>query len=267
MGASCVYLTIKNDLSQGNSKHHINENWCMLVGHMAQKTLTLKIKNGRSIKLSISNHEKKYIVSEVIEEDCYFPKIGRHDFNLRPNDTVIDVGANVGIFTVYAATLASKGKIYAFEPVKSNFNHLTKNIALNKLKNVIIERVGISDSKRETTIFLERSNTGGHSLYKEKYENIETIRGTETINLITLQEVFDRYKIKNCNFLKIDCEGSEFDVIKGLPDSYFGKIDKIVLEFHPNVDEIELARYLIGKGYKVTIHHLDRILGMIFAHK
>lgn len=234
---------------------------------MANKIIKIKIKNGKSIKLLVSSHEIKWIVSEVIDDDCYFPKIGKYNFSLKEDDVVIDVGANVGVFSVYAATLAPKGKIYAFEPVAVNFNRLKKNIELNALTNVTLEMIGISDSKKQATIYLERNNTGGHSLYKEKYENIKTIRGTDLIDLISLRDVFDKYKIERCDFLKIDCEGSEFDVLKGLPDQYFERIERIALEFHPNVNEVELARYLISKGYKVTIHNLDCVLGMIFASR
>ena len=229
---------------------------------------TIPIEGGKSIKLKLTKHQIKYIVSEVIEDRCYFPKIKNKDFEIKDGDTVIDIGGNVGVFAVYASKLTPKGKVYSFEPVKNNFHWLEENKKLNNANNLILENKAISDSTKKVKIHLEKLNSGGHSFYKEKYEKLgEAVRSTEIIEAISLKEVFDKYDIKKCDFLKIDCEGEEYNLLKALPSKYFEKINKIAIEFHPNVDEIALARHLRKMGFKVTIYNLDEILGMIFARK
>jgi len=233
------------------------------------KTMTVKTNSGGSLRFNLTSAEKKWILPDVITLETYFPKIsGKEDYKLNERDIIIDVGANVGLFCVYAARIAKKGKVFAFEPVKENFDRLINNININKIKNIVVENKGLSNKKKKAKIYLCEKNTGGHSTNKNKFAYLnEKIRSTEMIELITLQDVFDTYKIKKCNFLKIDCEGEEFKILKNLPTSYFKRIDKIVLEYHPGVNSIALGEFLYNKGFRVTINNIGRRIGMIYAIK
>ena len=118
-------------------------------------------------------------------------------------------------------------------------------------------------------IYLCEKNSGGHSLNKKKFRDLhEVIRGSEIVECITLKNIFDSYKIRRCDFLKLDCEGEEARILHALPSVYFKRIDKIALEFHrPVVDEIKLARFLSKQGFRVTVSNFGRTLGMIFASR
>ena len=85
--------------------------------------------------------------------------------SFEPNTVFFDVGANIGIYSLYAASLYSESLIYAFEPVKQNFVRLMQNIELNKFNNIIALPVGISDVDR-IDILLIKENIIGHSGYE-----------------------------------------------------------------------------------------------------
>jgi FkbM family methyltransferase len=232
------------------------------------KLVKVRLKDGKTIKFETTHNERKYIITEIYDNDCYFPRINGDIYGINQRDVVIDIGANVGMFSVYAAKLASRGVVYGFEPEIKNFSRLKKHKALNKVNNLNIENVGISNKRKRIKLYLEKINDGGHSAFKSKYENLkETVYSSEMVSVIPLKEVFDKHKIKRCHFLKIDCEGEESRLLRALPKSYFKRIDKIALEFHPNIDEVRLARFLREQGFRVTIHHLGDVLGMIFARR
>ena len=134
--------------------------------------------------------------------------------------------------------------------------------------NLTLVNKGVSDKDKRVKIFRCRNNSGGSSINKNKFKVLnEKYDSVDYIDCISLKHIFDKFNIKRCDFLKIDCEGEESKILTGLPDKYFMKIEKIVLEYHPTVDEIKLARFLVKKGYKVTITNFGSKLGMIFAKR
>lgn len=225
---------------------------------------------GKNLKFKLDKFERNIILDEVCHSQNYFPRINCYlDYKIEDKDTVIDIGANVGIFSVFAANLANHGRVYSFEPVKENFERLQYHKKLNRLNNIILEKKAISDRKRKVKIYLIEKNSGGHSFHKGKFKKLhEKIQSTEMVDCLPLKEVFDKYKIKKCNFLKLDCEGEEYKILTKLPAGYFTRIDKIVLEYHkPIVNEIALAKFLFKRGYIITISNYGNVLGMIFAKR
>lgn len=235
---------------------------------MKRKLITLNNEKVGEVKFVLDNFESGLILKEVYGTENYFPKINNNqNYSLKPDDIVIDIGANVGLFTVYAAKLAPKGKVYSFEPVKGNFERLQSHVELNGIKNVVTVNKAVSDKNKKTKIYLIEKNSGGHSINKNKFKiHNEKVFSTEQIECISLKEVFDKYKIRHCSFLKLDCEGEEYKILTKLPESYLNKIDKISLEYHPSVvDVIKLARHLAKNNFRVAISNFGRNLGMMFA--
>src|SRR3989338_2423662 len=184
-----------------------------------------------------------FVVYEVWKRKLY-------DIDIKENDMVIDVGANIGAFTILAAKNAINGNVFSFEPEKSNFKQLQKNVRLNKLKNVVVHNLGVNKSKGTAQLFVSNNNEAGHSLC-----NSET-NETQTIHCMTLVDIFDKYNINNIDVLKLDIDGAEYDVLFSTPVKTLRKIDKIILEFHDNIDlkynYKELISFLENAGFKVT---------------
>ena len=81
--------------------------------------------------------------------------------------------------------------------------------------------------------------------YDHKMKNSNSIQ----VDSITLQKIFDLNNIKKCNLLKLDCEGSEYEIIDSLPNSYFSMIDKMIIEYHFAEKYPKLLTNLINEYY------------------
>jgi FkbM family methyltransferase len=185
----------------------------------------------------------------------------RKNFEINNDDVIIDVGGHIGLFTLYASQFCKKGIIYSFEPVKANFEMLSENIKSNNLNNVKYFNTAVSNSNSTTKLYIN-DDAAGHSMFSKSSQSI-------TVNSISLQQIFDDNKIKNCNFLKLDCEGSEYEIIKNLPSNYFKKIDKLIVEYHMADTHPELLDELIStlkkQNYKLESKKLFSDIGFIYA--
>lgn len=129
---------------------------------------------------------------------------------VRPGDTVVDVGANVGYYTILAAKLAGPtGKVYAFEPDPTCVALLRKNVALNGLTNVIIEQKAVSNRPGKLKLFLSTENMGDHRTIDEGNRNFVEV------DAVTLDGYFAG---KVVNVVKIDVQGFEAIVFDGMAD-------------------------------------------------
>jgi len=138
---------------------------------------------------------------------------------------VIDAGANIGVFSVLMSKLVGgRGKVYAFEPDKINFEILLKNLKINKCDNVIPINKALSDKNGRIKLYLSEWNKGDHRIYPsdEKRKSIEI----ETVTL-------DSFLKEKIDFLKIDIQGAEALMFKGAKKSIFKNKPKFILEFWP----------------------------------
>lgn len=160
-------------------------------------------------------------------------------FELHESDTVMDIGAHIGLFTLFASQFCKNGKIYCFEPVKENYEMLSSNIALNGLSNVSAFNMAVTDKTSPVRIFLNRDESG-HSVFEQ---NSTPIVAQST----TFKNIFDENNILSCDFIKMDCEGAEYDIVRTLPPEYFGRIKKMIIEYHMADDRPELLQELVSK--------------------
>lgn len=179
------------------------------------------------------------------------------------NSTIIDIGANIGVYSIFAAS-TNNTVVYAFEPMIKNFRLLDKNIKLNKLETKILPfNLAVGAKREKRTLYLGESPfhsflPAEESPFNVLYGNSKEERKQESmeINCISLKDIFDDNKIERCDMLKIDCEGAEYEILYNLPAEYFNKIKKIRLEYHKHkVGERNngesLADFLIKKGFKI----------------
>ena len=187
----------------------------------------------------------------------------KENFEIKPNDVVIDVGAHIGLFTIYASQFCTNGKIYSFEPVTENYQLLLDNIKLNNLNYVTSFNQAISNSNDSIELFLNNDESG-HSMFSKSSKSVK-------IDSISLQTFFDDNKIEHCNFLKLDCEGAEYEIIKNLPLEYFQKIDKLVIEYHMADSHpeflIELKEILLKQNFEIETKKLFSDIGFLYAKK
>jgi FkbM family methyltransferase len=147
---------------------------------------------------------------------------------LEAGETVVDVGANVGYYTiVLSRKVGPGGKVYAFEPEPTNFDLLMKGVSANGLTNVTAEQLALSDSRGSLTLYLASENKGDHRIAPaaESRESIE-------IEAIPLDEYLPPGT--PVNFVKVDTQGAEGVILAGMERVLGDNTDIVlVIEFWP----------------------------------
>lgn len=137
---------------------------------------------------------------------------------LSESDYFIDVGANTGIFSIYVANLDSRIQVISFEPHLGNFTRLSKNIHINKLKNITAFSYALGDQAETIsfTVPADMSISTTASANDEFTRNFHSIKfATVSVEQITLDEALSRFSISSRDVLKIDVEYYEMNVLRG----------------------------------------------------
>jgi FkbM family methyltransferase len=151
---------------------------------------------------------------------------------IKKGDIVLDVGANIGYYTlIFAKLVGDKGRVYAFEPEPKNFVLLTKNIELNQYQNVMLVQKALSDKEGIIKLNLLEDNTAGHFIGSVTKNNENSI----DVSVTRLDEYFNDYD-GTINFIKMDVEGAESGVIQGMI-KLLQKINHLTMmvEFNPRI--------------------------------
>ena len=160
------------------------------------------------------------IISERIFRDGYWEPFETSLLlaSLREGHSFLDVGANIGYFTILAASIVGEGGgVYSFEPEPVNFRLMLKSLSHNKLSNrVKAMRVALSNRDSDEKLFLSIDNLGDHQLYPDE-KNRNSISVTLRHGSRLLSNDF-RY----LDFVKIDVQGSEYEVLDGLMPMFLG---------------------------------------------
>jgi FkbM family methyltransferase len=139
----------------------------------------------------------------------YEPELSCLSEYLSEGSIFVDVGANLGIYTVAAARrVGESGRVISFEPASNTFSILQRNITLNHLNNVIATQLALADKEGTRSLFYH-VDASRHSLAEN-----ESI-GFETITTIGLDTFLSRNQIVRVNLMKIDVEGAEELVLRG----------------------------------------------------
>jgi FkbM family methyltransferase len=178
---------------------------------------------------------------------------------VKPGQTVYDVGANIGFFTMLCSRLVGpQGKVYAFEPIPQNLVTLRHNIALNGLTNVVVVDKALSASTGTAEMFVSPWSAF-HSLNVEgasKQENHGAEAGEIVVETVTLDEFVEREGAPPPDLIKIDVEGAELIVVQGMRETLRSKQPLLLCELHDTklaysdfVDSIDYrARVIDGES-------------------
>lgn len=215
------------------------------VGRSLFPIYTVQIDEKTKIALRSKGYDEG-IVKEIFEKRPY-----EKYFAPQSGDTVIDVGAHVGCFTVRSSRLVGKeGKVIAIEPSASNFSLLLRNIEINQLINAQALNCGLGEVSGRNELLLTRH---GHSnTIFSSSSRWETIVGKETIEVKTLDQIVEELELKSVEFLKIDTEGVELGVLNGAKQTLRRFSPVIVGEAHPRISDSGQAilGYLEQAGYE-----------------
>lgn len=186
----------------------------------------------------------------------------KSDFEINDKDLIIDVGSHIGLFALLVSQKCKNGKVFCYEPTQENYDFLLKNIKNNQLTNIHPFNCAVSDTNEMVKVYLNRDQAG-HSMYMQSNEFLE-------VQSITLQKIIDDNNIDKCALLKLDCEGAEYGIIDSLPDHYFEKIEKMIIEYHLADSRPELLANLkkrLESNYKIYTRKLFDDIGFLYAKK
>ncbi len=202
------------------------------------------------IPVAYNNIEFKFIntptAPQLIQEifsDNY--KIFERGLSFQPNDVILDIGANEGIFSILMAKLFPSTRIISLEPVQKTFLTMIRNIGINSVTNVFPYNIGVGGkSNKSEIIYCDKIYSGGSSMVVTPNFQSQDIAHVE---VMTLDDIFNPSKfpfIDRVKLLKIDIEGAEYETLYN--STVLPRIDNVVAEFHINA-RLEAMGYDINE--------------------
>lgn len=206
-----------------------------------------------------------FIYKEIFLDEIY------KEYTLQLSDTsvVIDVGAHIGLFSLYCSTQCFK--VYAYEATLGNYELAQKNIERTNSDNVKIEYLALwsksgeklhmkADISQQTGEF--QVDVGEVQLGSESSDEVQSI---------SIEDVFSANKIMHCDLLKMDIEGAEYAVLLSATKETLRKIGAMCLEYHRDIEgkhsEDDLLSLLSENNFNLNLQKLSPETGLIFANR
>ncbi len=183
------------------------------------------------------------VIKEVLgDEDIYRMK------NIAKHGLVLDIGANIGTFTLYCAK-QHDCIVFAYEPSQRNYDLLVENIELNGLVDRIRAfRKAVAGQIVKRSLYFNPLSHAGSTLYAPNDQDLMV----EEIDCTTLKSIFEENQIDHCDLLKIDCEGAEKEILTEETKICFNRVQSVMLEWH-NYDGHIYRDYLERLGFSVFL--------------
>ncbi len=173
---------------------------------------------------------------------------------IKPGQTVYDVGANIGFFTILCSRLVGpQGRVYAFEPIPQNLATLRHNVTLNAFSNVTIVEKALSSSTGTAEMFVSPWSAF-HSLNVEgatKQDNHGPQAGEITVQTVTLDEFVQGEGVRAPDLVKIDVEGAELIVLAGMGETLSSVKPLLLCELHDT--KLEYGEFVDSIDYRVRV--------------
>jgi FkbM family methyltransferase len=193
------------------------------------------------------------VAVEVVAGEVGHGAYDFRDIDLEPGATVLDIGAHIGVVSIFLAKRHPNVSILAFEPVPRVFELLAANLKRNRVHNVSAYNLAVTGDGRDLELFSHlQSNTGGSTACTANHDLAGHDRNTAAS--VTLDEILERHRIASCPLLKIDIEGGEYEVLYNA--RLLSRVVNIRGEFHEN-------KYLLSQGYSMDSlrGYCDELLG------
>ncbi|TLQ45282.1 FkbM family methyltransferase [Streptomyces marianii] len=231
----------------------------------------------------VNRHETERLHEEIFAQRAYL----RFGVTLPENSVVFDIGANIGMFSLFVRSVCPTASIYAFEPLPPLFAKLRQNVAAHAR----LFEYGLSDSEEEVTFsyYPDWSVMSARSAYADEVMDMAVIErivsgrsgrpvtdadGTPTgstgslgnemqsreyvCRVRVLSDVIDEQAVEHIDMLKIDVQRSELDVLNGIHDRHWPTIRQVVTEVHdapgsPTSGRLgRIVTGLVGQGFQVA---------------
>lgn len=201
-----------------------------------------------------------FLFHEIWIDEFYAPT----GYEIRPGETIVDIGGNIGVFATWAATKQPRVRVLSFEPFPANAKVFQANQQASRLDNIEFRAAAVGSSDGRRTLRVEDSWIL-HSLAAAG-----STEGGVEVDCVSLDTALA--DVERCDFLKLDCEGGEYEALYSAAPQTISKVGRIVCEYN-RLDEDErngqgLSRFLVANGFAVDeIRELDATSGFICARR
>src|ERR671921_450002 len=215
----------------------------------------LRLGNPVSLKISVPKYnykvlcpiKKEEIINMTIRED----DIIEH-FTPKQGDIVIDIGANIGRYTIISSKrVGTKGKVVAIEAHPGNFEILNRNIKLNQLTNIIPLNYAAYSKETKIKLYVPDEESGYtiyHTLMERTGKKFVEVNANTLDYLLQLNEI----RQEEVNWIKIDVEGAELEVLKGATNVLSKSKDiALLIEVHGQNNYRPLVEFLSSYNFKI----------------
>lgn len=196
--------------------------------------------------LSENGPEAAELYKEVVLDNAY--EVSEDLLKGRP---VIDIGANVGTFSILAASLGAS-KVVAVEPVATTFNTLTANLSRAGINHVVTpKKAVVLDEEGKTVKISVHEKSGHNSIYKDSGHS-------EEVSSVTLSNLLDMVEGDEV-FVKMDCEGSEYDILMNADPDDMKRVARLAIEIHGDLHpQYKGAEFIHSTLKSFGMHLVDR---------
>lgn len=241
---------------------------------------TYELPNGMLVA-HLNKNETAYLYEDIFEQETYL----KHGISLKDGSCIFDIGANIGFFSLFWHRKVNNANIYAFEPIPPVFEILKTNMDLYGIDAKLFN-CGLSDSKKEDTFvyypnlslmsgrFVDdiderevvktferaRLNTGANHITANYEKLLDEVLEERMMSrsyvcpLKTISDVIDECKIEKIDLLKIDAEKSELEILSGIREGDWKKIEQIIVEVHDIDHRVQVVTELLkDRGYRTTV--------------
>lgn len=211
--------------------------------------------------------ETEFMYNEIYVKQEYL----RHGLSLDDAACVFDIGANIGLFTLFVKARNPRAIVHAFEPIPETCDVLRRNVELHHLTDVYIHNIGLGSQVAAQQTFTYYPNMAGSSTatpaikkaQREQMErdageagkaNVDFLLATEprTAPVQTISSFLDEHDIPMIDFVKMDVEGSELAILQGIAEKHIPRIRQFAMETHTPQLTQEVRALLTRMGFKVV---------------
>ena len=185
---------------------------------------------------------RPFIYSDLLILFTDFEPYVKHVFKPRKGDIVFDIGAHLGLYTLAAAnSVGREGMVVAFEPDDENFHLLQRNVRLNGFENVKLVKAALGKEECEKLFCCNIDPMNSSLVWTFD------VRSTRKIQVMTLDEVVENSKLHHIDWIKIDVEGGEMDVLEGGKKAFTYLVDNVIIE----TNDEKALRFLKRRKFRI----------------
>jgi FkbM family methyltransferase len=191
-----------------------------------------------------SSRTLNFVIGEALIGDEY----GLRSIDFKEGDVFLDIGANVGSVSIMMAKKYPFLKIYSYEAHPVNYNNLVKNINENKVYNITAFNKAVSSKDDDfIEISMNLDNTGASNAYTDPKKYPDLYTEPVKVPTISLDKIIQTHAIDSLKYLKMDCEGAEFDILENSELFKTIPIESIGIEIHLFMEKLGKSRYELIK--------------------